>query len=333
MRRHPAAAFLACIIPLAGLGAEPSSASASETRAEFGTVVQGAPVEHAFVLRNDGSEPLRIASVQLTPPLQLGKMPAVIPAGTETTLKLTLDTTRVKGDYEGKLQVTLDGASSAPRTYALAGKVVPALEILPQPAFFLSTPKGTEKSASLEIVNRAPDPLTLTFDPVQARQYRANLETIEAGRRYRLTATIPASAPAGKTSERLTLASSNTDNPAVHVGMNVVVRERVYNFPDTVDFGTLKLREFAQGNNAVNSQTLMVYQTGGHDFSVTARSDVAGVELAVEPSPKGDRVQVTASLSKSRAKPGLISGAIHLHTNDPAFPDLEVPVTGEVTAD
>lgn len=339
-RHMPMAGVLLALVlglatPACARPVEPDAAANAETadtRFHFGTVLQGSPVEHEFPLRNDGTRPLRIAGVQLSPPLQLARMPAVIPPGETARLRLTLDTAQLEGEYQGQLLVMLADANAAPRAFSVKGRVTPPIEILPHAAFFLSTAKGSEKSGSVEIVNHEAQPLTLTLDPAALAEYRPTLDVLEPGRRYRLTVTVPASAPAGRHSSRLELKSSSPSRPTLHIGLNTIVRERVYTFPDTVDFGRLRMRDLTQGPNAASAQTLMVYQTGGKQFSATPRSTVAGMALTAEPGPQGDRVQITATLGRDVA-PGPISGTITVRTNDPEFPQLQVPVTGQIVAD
>ena len=307
----------------------------ADCRFDFGKAVAGKRVEHAFVLRNTGEMPLRIAGVQLSPPLQLTKMPAVIPAKGSATLKLSLDTSGLEGDFSGDLIVLLDGAVAAPRVFSLSGKIIPSIEILPRPAFFISTRKGVAKSASLEIINHGAHPLELKLSPQVAARLGLRLQSVEKGKRYLLSLTIPATAAAGRKSERLQLQTSNADQPVLHVGINTTVRERVYTFPDSIDFGRLTMRELASPSAAQTGavQTLMVYQQGGKDFSARARSSTPAIGLGVEVGPKRDRAEVTVSLIPSKLKPGTIRGTVTVQTNDREFPTLTVPVTGEIVAD
>ena len=302
---------------------------------DFGEVAQGAVVEHEFPLRNEGDQPMRITGVQLTPPLTLARMPAVIAPKAIGVLRLRLDTSKVEGEYRGTLLVSLSGTSDAEREFAIEGKVRPGIEILPHPAFFLSTPKGTARSATLEIVNREDQPLDLKIKTPAGPDYNVRLEPIEPGRRYLLTLTVPSTAAPGRRSERIELQSSSSRKPIVPVGVNIIVRERVYTFPDAVDLGHLKSNELkAPGAPPTShSQTLMVYQTGGRDFVVEARSNIPGLELIAQRGPSGDRVQLTISLLRGKTGAGPVSGVIDLRTNDPDFPDIKVPVTGAVIAD
>ncbi|MBP8080913.1 MAG: DUF1573 domain-containing protein [Arenimonas sp.] len=310
-------------------------ADCAECQFNFGTVVQGDVVQHQFPLRNDGNQPLRIAGVQLSPPLQLAKMPAMIPAKGSAVLNLSMDSSNLEGPFEGKLVVMLSDPLAEPRVFSLAGKISPPIEILPLPAFFVSTSKGVAKSATLEIINHQRDPIDLKIQTPPTANYQLKLQPIKPGKRFRLTITVPATAPAGRTSSRLELKSSSAAKPIVYVGVNTNVRERVYTFPESLDFGRLTMRELksAQAAQVGAVQTLMVYQTGGKNFGLKARSSVRGIGLAAERGPQGDRVQITASMIAGKAVPGPIRGTIELQTNDPEFPKLTVPVTGEIVAE
>ena len=306
------ACLLLCASSIAGAWAQEA------TRFDFGEVAQGSVVEHEFRLHNPNADAARISGVKLTPPLQLLKSPAVVPPGQSVALRIKLDTSRLKGAYRGQLVVSLSGPGAEDREFRVEGRVVPGVEVLPLPAFFISTPRGVARSASLEIVSREGAPLALDVVK-QPEGYAVALEPLEPGRRYRLTLTVPADAPAGRRKDRVQLKTSSQARPAIFIEVNTVVRDRVYAFPDAVDFGHVH-----PGSGA--AQTLMVYQTGGRSFSVQASSDVPGLRVAVEPGPQGDRVQLTLTLAAG--KPGPIKGMLVLRTNDAEFTEVRVPVSG-----
>ena len=294
-----------------------TAAAADPARHDFGQRLQGEVVQHEFTLENTGDEPARIARVQLTPPLSLGRLPALIPPHSHAALVVRLDTAKVHGDYEGQLLVHLEGG--AEHSYSVAGKVRPPIEVVPMPAFFIATSKGTPKSASLEIVNREMEPLQLEIPPDPP--YPLKLEALEPGRRFRLSVEVPADAAPGRSKHRLDLKTSSRFKPFLYIGMNSLVRERVYTVPDAVDFGLVR------PGGPGDAQTLMVYQSAGKGFKVLAKSDIPGLDVKTEPGQQGDRVQLTLSMTP-KATPGPLRGTIVLSTNDPEFPELRVPVTG-----
>jgi hypothetical protein len=302
--------------------ASPAQAASSF---EFGAVLQGRFVEHEFELANDGAEPIRITSMEVEQPMQLQRLPAVVAPGASAKLRVLLDTTRLKGKFRGLVRVSLsDGRVPE---FVLEGNVVPPIEVLPRSAFFVSTARGSAKSAELEIISHEDEALGLwiTHAPTALG---VRLESIEAGRRYRLSLRVPSDAAAGRAIDRIELRTSSDLKPVLRIAVNTVVRERVHTFPDVVDLGTLRRREAPRPELA---QTLMVYQTGGHDFNVEASTDVPGLRLQSQPGPTGDRVQVTVWCAQPA--PGPVRGEIVLRTNDPEFRELRVPVTGEILSD
>ena len=104
--------------------------AAPPVRHDFGEMIQGEVVEHEFALENEGDAPMRIAGVQLTPPLALARTAANVPAKGRAMLKVKLDTAKVQGDYRGQLVVKLDGGVE--RAFEVAGKVVPPIEVVPR---------------------------------------------------------------------------------------------------------------------------------------------------------------------------------------------------------
>lgn len=294
---------------------------------DFGEVLQGTVVRHAFVLRNAGSTPVRISGIQASEGLAMSAVPVSLPAGGERTLSVTLDTNPIAGPVSASLAVALDDGES--QLFELVGRVKPPIEVRPRPAFFVSTQKGEARQATLELINHEPAPVTLSLPPQAAdARYRLALQEVEPGRRFRLTLTVPDDAPPGRFSEFIALASTSAIKPKVPLGVNLQVRERVYTFPDVVDFGTVRISDL-QTSGAAGTQSLMVYQRSGRDFSATPVVEGMAADIAAEPGPQGDRVQVTLSLSPT-TEPGALRGTLVLRTNDPEFALVAVPVTGQV---
>src|SRR5262249_46244349 len=142
----------------------------------------------------------------------------------------------------------------------LAGSAVAAsVEVRPFPAFFVSTPRGVAKTVALEVVSTEEAPFEVSILE-QASNGVATVEPIEPGHRYKLLFTVPAAAPPGRATGRLALKTTSASRPVIPVGVNTIVRERVYTFPDAVDLGALHRRDMPASGGAPNAlaQTLMV---------------------------------------------------------------------------
>src|SRR5262245_22010440 len=94
-------AFAVSVFVCAAFAADKPKAVFPETSFRFGKAVQGAVIEHDFVVTNAGSAPLAIENVRMTPPLMVKSVPAPLMPGTESVLRFTLDTSRVKGAFDG----------------------------------------------------------------------------------------------------------------------------------------------------------------------------------------------------------------------------------------
>lgn len=177
-----------------------------------------------------------------------------------------------------------------------------------------------------------PEPLRIEEPHHPSDTFSTKLETLEDGRRYRLTLILRPDGPGGRHSEPILLTTSSRSHPELTVVANTLLRERVYTFPDAIDFGTIHLSDLDRDPQLLQrtAQTLMVYQFGGADFGVSLRSDVPQLAFTSARGPQGDRYQNTLMLSPQKLMPGAIQGSIFVETNDRDFPLLVIPVSGDV---
>jgi hypothetical protein len=296
----------------------------------FGKVVRGVVVRHEFRVHNAADQPLRISGAQVTPPLMLSKMRAVIEPERTGLVPVSLDTSLLEGPFTGEVILNFAGLA-VPCVLSVEGEIQPAIEILPRPAFFVSTPKGVAKTAVLEIVNHDAEPVEVSI-PQPAPDYPIHLEAIEPGRRYRMTLRVPSTATPGRQSGRIELETSHPRYRSVPVGIHVTVRDRIYTFPDQVEFGDVSLSLLKDDNRPVSYgvQTLMIYQTSGRDFQVEATSDIHGLELRLTRGPMKDRYEITATLPGEGISAGALEGTITLKTNDVELPELKIRVIGRI---
>jgi hypothetical protein len=99
-----------------------------------------------------------------------------------------------------------------------------------------------------------------------------------------------------------------------------------------VDLGAIPISQIRKNPGLLSelAQTLMVYQEGGSDFRATLRTDLPGLKLKWERGPKGDRYQTTIALDPDKVHVGCYKGLLLIDTNDPAFPKLTVPISGQI---
>ncbi len=303
-----------------------------QTAFDFGKVIGGKLLQQEFKLSNQGDAPLRIRKISMTAPLRLAGIPKEIPPGGEAGILFKLDTSLVRGLFEGKILVFLNDPNLPEMRLTFEGRVISTVEVSPRPAFFLAARRGESREASVEIVNHEAEPLSIQRIQHSNERFTSRLETLADGRRYRLTLSLKPNGPGGRHSEPILLTTSSSNHPQLKILANTHLRERVYVFPEEVDLGVLRVGSIRDNPEALKSlaQTVVVHQAGGTAFKVSARTNLRELKLKTERGDQGDRYEVTVTLSQEKLEPGRIQGAIVIETNDPEFPSLTVPVSGYV---
>lgn len=294
----------------------------------FGSIGEDEVVEHTFHFWNPGGETLEIQNVQLTPPLVVTSMPASVTPGAEGTVTVRLGTPRDRGDFQGKAVINFKNEGVGTLEFVVLAKTVPPIEFRPRAAFFVATKQGESKNASVEIINHEQEPLEILRVENPSTRFTTELETVEAGERYRLHLTLDGNGSAGKASDTITLVTQSEKHPFLEVKANTWIKDRVYTFPDSLEFGQISGQYLKTSPQMASylSQTLMVYQLGGKDFQIGAQTDIPFLNLAPERSKFGDRYQIEITVIPEKLKRGPVEGSITVVTNDPEFPQLTIPV-------
>ena len=325
--------FLLPLVLTSAALAQTSSVSVRQRHVDFGTVLRGAVLEHTFTLLNESGSPLRIKRVHLTPPLLPlpNGIPVEIPAHQEAVLRVTLDTKTLEGPYDGVVLLSFDDPKVAAAQLTVGGRIVLPIEVVPA-AIVATAQRGETKQASIEIVSHEPEPLLIGAVSHSSGRFTTRLETVEKGRRFRLTLVLNPNGPAGKNQETILLETSSAAVPELRIAAHTYLRERVYTFPDVVELGALRLDDIRRAPELLKTtaQTLMIYRKGTSDFQANVSTDVPGLTLSAERGPLGDRYQITVSLTPDAIRTGTISGNIFVETNDPELPKLTVPVSGQI---
>ena len=108
-----------------------------ESDFNFGTVLQGTPVKHSFIVQNKGNAPLIILSVRPACGCTTATTAnTVIPPATQAEVVLTFDTTGFDGEKEKTARIITNDATNPQKTVSLHGYVEGTLVINPQRVLF-----------------------------------------------------------------------------------------------------------------------------------------------------------------------------------------------------
>jgi hypothetical protein len=324
--------LLICALTSDGIDASRQTQSPFANPAfDAGRIMRGTPVEHTFVLKNDGQEALQLGNVRMSKALTLIRGAARVEPGSEASLQFKLDTSQLSGAFDGKILVSFANASSPDAELKFTATVVSPIEAT-APAFFVTVDRDQVQEQSVEIRGLETEPLRIEKIDFSSARAAVALETVEEGRRYRLKLTVKGQGAAGRQTDLIRLTTSSGRMPVFQIAANTYVRERVYTFPDAVDLGAVPISAIRKNPELLTqtAQTLMIYRKGIREFHARATSDVSALSIHSEQGPEGDRWQFTLTLSEALVNVGPIRGSIVIETNDPEFPRLTVPVSGHI---
>ena len=290
------------------------------------------PVEHIFFFTNDTTQIIEAAGIKVTPPLMVPNISARVFPGQGGMLRFRLGEPRPVGDYEGFIEVAFKNPGVSNITFEVTGTITPLIEAKPFPAFFVSTGRGQTRESSIQLINHDQQPLEITGIECPSTRFSLRLQTNQPGQQYTLFLKLTGQGKTGRVADAITLRTSNKKQPALQIGANTFIHERVHTFPEDVDFGTIAAVE-VRTNDALRktlTQVLMVYQDAGTNLHVTAKTDLPFLAVSAESSKSGAQVQVEVALKPQELPAGDFQGHLELLTNDRDFPKMEIAVRGRV---
>ena len=137
---------------------------------------------HTFVVRNEGTGPLRIEGVELRSPGMKTRFKSVIPPGESGHITLECDTSSLDGPSEAAATVRLSDADRPKVELVLSGTVIRAVDILPMPAVYFSVYKGETATRSVTIVNRETTPLEIRSVEPAGEHFVATIAPVTEGK-------------------------------------------------------------------------------------------------------------------------------------------------------
>jgi hypothetical protein len=258
----------------------------------------------------------------------------VIPPGQEGLIRLQLPTWDLGDDVTAQGSFRLNDAAASPVTLTLKAQVRPRLiEVLPLPAAFISVFAGDSGERTLTVESHLLRPLALTRVEPLGTHFTAAVAEEVAGRVFRLTVTVPPGTAPGRYQEAVVLHTDDPGQPRVRVPVHVLVKTELYVNPEVADFGVIELADLDANPGLVDllSQKLLVKRRAGTFELGAVTCDVPALSLTRTPADGAGQVfAVDVRPDASKLRPGKLEGTMRIATSDPRFPELVVPVRGEV---
>jgi hypothetical protein len=322
-------ALLICLTTSAGAQQVPS-ASGQTASQDFGTVKAGTLVTQTFTV----ARPAPGASVDRIDLSQRGMTARVAATDDEddVALRITWDTTLLDGRVESAATVHWTEPSQPPVRVTLTGTVTLVIEVRPFPAVFFSVYQDEGGERAITIVNRDDRPLEISgLEPV-GHHFTATVRTVIQGEEYEIVVRVAPGTELGRFREGLVVHTNQPTRRDVPVAVNVFVKPDVYASPEVVDFGQLDLEQLRRtpALRDALTQVVGIRRRQGPFVITSVETDIAGLDVTLSPSGPTDTFRMDVTLIPDQIKPGTIDGTIWLRTEDPIFPEVALPVRGEV---
>lgn len=156
--------------------------------------------------------------------------------------------------------------------------------------------------------------------------FTATLDTIQDGKRYQL---IVASNPALKPGHYVQTVKVVTDSaaqPEVAIELDVTVYPKVFASPASIIMPTLAV---ATDLTAINWPMIFVRKVREQGLKIKSYSSTLPfIKLELITETEGQVYRIRITLDPTKIKPGAFNGKVHIETNDPDVPVIDVPIQG-----
>lgn len=279
---------------------------------DLGTVARGSKVRHTFRVINTTNQEIRIVGAKPKcgcTDVVLGAR--VIPPATQTTIEVTLDTTRFENYKASGLTLTLDRPSNIVVDLNLSAFIRGDVRLTPGNVDFGVVPHHTKQTRTLTLNYYGGRPgwrLTKIETNSDALIVEAQPSANPSGGtlQYVLTATLEPTAPNGYFKDEISLITNDPSAPRIPISVSANIQAAVMVSPGLINLGTLKVGQ---------TVTKTVLVRAAKPFKVVGfkadRDELTG--KVADESQKGLH---TATLTfKAPAKPGPFHGVLEIQTS------------------
>ena len=287
---------------------------------DFGSVEQGATVEHVFRLRNAGQAALRVDHVKGTCACTVGVATGdAVPPGDEAWVTVTLDTARLAGRTTKTVTVYTNDPAAPTVGVTLTGQVLTDLVVNPTPLYLGHVRRGTGVQRELTVTPGRPGTIVAVVSVESAHpSLHARLEPAPDGVGQRVVVDLDADVPLGRFTDELVLRTTSERQPRLAVKVFGTIEGEIAVLPPQVTFGV------AQGESG-DTRELFIHNRGTRPVSVTRVTVPDAVRYELSTVEEGVEYRLALQL-RDDLPPGKIEGAVEIFTSHPDEQRVTVPL-------
>lgn len=289
---------------------------------DFGEVWVGPKLEHAFKIKNEGTEPLEIRSVKPSCGCTAaGDHPKVIKPGETGEFPFSLKSEALHDKFTKTIKVMTNEQENSTMTLTLTGVAKQYVEVTPPTISFGSLKSTDTIEKTVTIKNNGEKPMELALGETdKAMPFKYELTEKEKGKLFELRVTTVAPIKEGTHNASVNLTTNVEEKKELKIGVAAVVPPRLAVRPSAIIF-----------NPKVSSYPIKFTNNGEKPVTVTGVSvdnDAIKAQLSEKTSDNvaGKMYTVQVTMPEGFEIPEKQEYVLTLKTDDADTPEMKVPI-------
>ena len=328
---HGAIVLLTFGSPFAGHAASEPKIKVEGPRLDFGTVVFGQRISHAFTVRNEGDAPLVLQEVASPCECFHADFDKKIGPGQTGRINVEIDTADLKGPVFLTVMVRTNDSQRRVAPIEIQGFVNGPVMLLPQDHLNVTAIQGEDKDQVLTLEVNRKVPLKVKSIESTSAVFAPTLETIVPGKRYRITVRANGKQPVGLHSGTIRIRTDDAKQPVIAIECALLVISSVVVEPSALYLPPLDQDEARKGTGKKN-WTVALKNVRNRPFAIVAvTSDLPFIRAWSEARPDATSQEILVAVDRNDfLKPGKTISKVHVKTSLPDAQDVQIPVWVEV---
>jgi Protein of unknown function (DUF1573) len=325
-----AVVLLALASPRQGRAENEPAMKVEATRFDFGSVVFGQRISHAFTLRNQGSSPLIVQEVVSRCDCFHADFDKTIAPGQAGRIQTAIDTTDLQGPVFLTVLVRTNDPHHPTAPLEIKGFVNGPVMLLPQDHLNLTAIQGEPKEQVVTLEINRKRPLNVKGVDSTSAAFVPLLETTTPGRRYRIVVRADANQPVGVHSGTVRIRTDDKQ-PVIPIDCTILILSSVVVEPSALYLPPLDQQEARKGTGKTNWKVALKNVRNRPFVIVGVSSDLPFIHAWSEARPAATSQEVLVAIGQNDfLKPGKTISKVHVKTSLPDAQNVEIPVWVEV---
>ena len=294
---------------------------------DFGTVAQGQPVKHDFIIKNTGTSELQVRKILPA----CGCTAAVVASdrispGESTRIKVQFDTAGFQGYKVKTIRLYTNDPKQTSTVLTMQGTIRPEIALDPLRLNFGVVRRGSSPSDEVEVSSEVPGFAVTAIRP-RSEEIEVEDQPLANGKGVRFTVRLKDSIPVGIFRSRVAVMTNNKQTPVVNLPIFAKIRGDLALSQSSGSFGLLDGP--LQG---AQSQEVVLTNTSSEPIGIlSVKSDHPNVTAEVNELEPGRKFKVRVVLGGKDV--GAVRAKVRIDTNhkDPDQRLLVLPVYAIVT--